>query len=230
MSHVTLISESCHTCEWVMSHVWMSPVRNDRVRWVSRVWIRHMSGMLISYVTRMNESCHTYEWVMSHVWMGLVTHISESCHTYEWVISRTNELDWMCIYVPLRLDSLIFETWLHHMCGTIKAHTYVWHDSLIRVRHDSLTCGTWLFHMCDMTPLYMRHDSSIRVTWLGHTCDMTWMRRWIGSAERQSLWGTMCDMTHSYIYDITDSYVWHDSFICAPQMWLWKGNDERQNL
>ena len=39
----THINESCHTYEWVMSHIWMS------------------------HVTHMNESCHTYEWVMSHI-------------------------------------------------------------------------------------------------------------------------------------------------------------------
>ena len=42
--HVTHMNESCHTYEWVMSHIWM----------------RH--------VIHMNESCHTYEWIMSQVW------------------------------------------------------------------------------------------------------------------------------------------------------------------
>ena len=40
--YVTNMNESCHTYEWVMSHIWMS------------------------HVTNMRESCHTYEWVMSH--------------------------------------------------------------------------------------------------------------------------------------------------------------------
>jgi len=42
------MNESCHTYEWVMSHVWMS------------------------HVTRMNESCHTYECVKcaSHTRVG----------------------------------------------------------------------------------------------------------------------------------------------------------------
>jgi len=54
------VIESCHTYEWVMSHIRMS------------------------HVTHMNESCHTYERVMSHIWMSHVTHMNESCHTYEW--------------------------------------------------------------------------------------------------------------------------------------------------
>ena len=41
---------SCHTCGWVMSHIWMS------------------------HVTHMKESYHTYEWVMSHIWMSHVWH------------------------------------------------------------------------------------------------------------------------------------------------------------
>jgi len=36
---------TCHTYEWVMSHIWMS------------------------HVTYMNESCQIYEWVMSHICM-----------------------------------------------------------------------------------------------------------------------------------------------------------------
>jgi len=39
------MKESCHTYEWVMSHIWMS------------------------HVTHMDESCHTYERVMSHIWI-----------------------------------------------------------------------------------------------------------------------------------------------------------------
>ena len=57
------MNESCHTYEWVISHVWMG------------------------HVTHMNESCNTYEWVMSHIWMSHVTHMNESHHTYEWGLS-----------------------------------------------------------------------------------------------------------------------------------------------
>ena len=62
MSHVTHMSESRHTHEWVYSHIWMS------------------------HVIRMNESCHTYKWVMSYTWMNRVTRVNESCHTNEWVM------------------------------------------------------------------------------------------------------------------------------------------------
>ena len=74
MGHV---SESCHTHQWVMSHVWVSHVgvSCQTYEWVmSHVWVSHVG-----------EPCHTYEWVMSHVW---VSHVGESCHTYEWVMSH----------------------------------------------------------------------------------------------------------------------------------------------
>ena len=66
MSRVTtILNESCHPHEQVVSHIWMS------------------------HVTHMNKSCYAYEWVMSQTyWMSRVTHTNESCHTHEWVMSR----------------------------------------------------------------------------------------------------------------------------------------------
>jgi len=54
----THVNESCHTCGWAMSHVWMS------------------------HVNHVNESCHACKWVMSHMWKSHVTHMNESCHTH----------------------------------------------------------------------------------------------------------------------------------------------------
>ena len=61
MSRVTtILNESCHPHEQVVSHIWMS------------------------HVTHMNKSCYAYEWVMSQThWMSRVTHTNESCHTHE---------------------------------------------------------------------------------------------------------------------------------------------------
>ena len=42
--HVPHVNESCHTSEWVTSHIW------------------------IIHVTHINESCHTYEWVTGPRW------------------------------------------------------------------------------------------------------------------------------------------------------------------
>jgi len=67
MRHVTRMNESCHTYEWVMSHIWMSRV------------------------THVNASCHTYEWVMSHIWMSHVTHMNESwVHRWDAAMQRAH--------------------------------------------------------------------------------------------------------------------------------------------
>jgi len=96
------MNESCHTCEWVMSHVWMS------------------------HVTRVNESCHTCEWVMSHVWMRLVTywkchvtHTNVICTGWEWVM-----LHIYCSILFVGFDSLCDlhywprVTWLIYMTNS----------------------------------------------------------------------------------------------------------------
>ena len=70
-----ITSESWHTYEYVMLHVWMS------------------------HITRINESWHVWnnrdrlpgedhKWVMAYLWRSHVARMNESCHTYQWVISR----------------------------------------------------------------------------------------------------------------------------------------------
>ena len=58
------LGETCHTYEWVMSHIRMY------------------------YITHVNVSCHTYEWVTSHISISHATHTNALCHTYEWVMSH----------------------------------------------------------------------------------------------------------------------------------------------
>ena len=60
----THMCESRHTCEWVMSHMWMS------------------------HVTHVNESCHTCEGVMSHIWMSHGAQMDGSWRAKEWVMSH----------------------------------------------------------------------------------------------------------------------------------------------
>ena len=59
-SHVKHTNESCHTFEWVMSHIRKSYVTPT------------------SKSCHTNESCHTYKWVMSHIWMSHVIRVDES--------------------------------------------------------------------------------------------------------------------------------------------------------
>jgi len=139
MSHVTHVNESCHTeschtCEWVMSHFWMShvthtvwPKQGHEVEWVkahlneschTREWV--MSHMWMSHVTHLNESCHTYSLTKSrtmrwneskHIWMSHVTHVNKSCHTFEWVMSHI----WMSHVTLLNESCHTFEWVMSHI-------------------------------------------------------------------------------------------------------------------
>jgi len=58
MSHVTHMNESCHTYEWVMSHVWMSHGTHINVSYFSceHIWMSHVT-ILRSHTSHVNESC-----------------------------------------------------------------------------------------------------------------------------------------------------------------------------
>jgi len=115
MCHITHMNESCHTHEWVMSHmqvegsdgelirhkivmlhIWMSHVTYDWV--MSHVWhaderVRVSVAHIHDHITHMNESCHSY--IVGRIRRRVnppqdrhVTHMNESCHTYECVMSH----------------------------------------------------------------------------------------------------------------------------------------------
>jgi len=142
MSHVTHMKESWHTCEWVMSHIWMSHVTpmNDSCRQAGRS-LRCKPFKRVT-VTHTNESWHTYEWVMSHpwtshvkqadrslrpipyhcmnaswhTWMSHDTHITESQHarmSHEWATTHMNEL-WMSHDTPIK--KVTSHIWMHRAC------------------------------------------------------------------------------------------------------------------
>jgi len=97
-------------------------------------------------------------------------------------------------------------TWLMYTCAM--THPYVWHKSSI--------CVTWLLPVCDTTHVYVCHDSSICVTclyvpWLIHmcSCNITHSCMWLDSC--------ICVPRLIHMCDITQLYVWHDSF---TQVWV----------
>jgi len=143
-SHVTHMNESCHTYEWVMSHIWMIHVTNmnescHKYEWVvlhtdgvctqqqlsrsCRTYEWVMSHIWMSHVTHVSESCFTYEWVMSHKWMGHVTHMDESCHTHITSVHRSSNTwltaDWVYEWVVTRVDAcyewVISHIWMSHV-------------------------------------------------------------------------------------------------------------------
>jgi len=74
MRHVALVTETCHRCEWVTSHMWLR----------------------MSHVPHVIKTRCTCQWVMSYMWMShVITHVwmrhvalvTETCHKYEWVTS-----------------------------------------------------------------------------------------------------------------------------------------------
>jgi len=98
------MNESCHTYEWVMSHIWMSHV--TRMDWDIVCMYTHMNTHMNTHMTsrwhlicdmthdivrmytHMNESCHTYEWVMSHVWL-MTSYVCT--HTHIWHLIEDGE-------------------------------------------------------------------------------------------------------------------------------------------
>jgi len=72
MSHVSHMNESCHTYEWVMSHIWMSHVSHS----IPHIWMRHASHM--------NESRHT------HTWMSRVYRSNASCFSCKRIKSQSS--------------------------------------------------------------------------------------------------------------------------------------------
>ena len=100
-SRVTHMNESCHTCEWVTSHMWMSHLTHMNASHIatSQVNVTHINES----VTLINESSHTYQLVMSHIWMSHVTYLNESCHTNQWVMSHVSDfwIPWcLMIFIP----------------------------------------------------------------------------------------------------------------------------------
>ena len=82
--------ETCHTYEWVISHLWMSHVKHMNESFQTYEWV--MSHTWMSHFTLMNESFHTYEWAISHVASHIhshVAHMKKSYHTNKWVIVYT---------------------------------------------------------------------------------------------------------------------------------------------
>ena len=137
MSLVTHMNESCHTHEWVISHIWMSHVTHMNELCLTKecpiaiLYSRPLCFQM-SHVTHMNVSCHTLDWVMSHTWTSHVTHMNESCHTHERVISHTGIRHVTRMNASCQAYECISHTytcvmshtlmWTSHICHTYEPH------------------------------------------------------------------------------------------------------------
>ena len=143
--HVTRMNESCHTYEWVTSHISMS---HETHMHASHIWMSHVSyvrsDMTHSYVR--HDACICVSWLID---------MCDMTHSYVWH------------------DSFIRAAWRVHMCDM--THSHVWQDTFKCLTHtfeqnscarDSVTHvspvwrdlfirTTWLIHMCDVTHLHM---------------------------------------------------------------------------
>ena len=134
------MNETCHTCEWDVSHKWIKQrnvthtnmscctyalvtshhVTSHHV--TSRTYKCDTSHFRIRRVTRMNASCQMYERDMSHIWMRHVTisHILCTC-----IIIHCNTLQHIATH-----------------CNTLQHNT--WH---VTMRHVTMTCHNEA-HVC----------------------------------------------------------------------------------
>jgi len=148
-----------------------------------------------SYVIRLTHMCH-----MGHVWFICDTRIHM---WYDWFICVTSSL-------PSngrgRHASFLRDT----------THSYV--TRLIHVWHDAVICD--MTHSYVTRRTYMWHDSFICVT--THSYVTRLIHTWHDSFIRGT---TPSYVTRSFIYDMTDSYVWHDKFTCDMVSMPWISSD-----
>jgi len=95
MSHVPRVNESCHTCEWFMSHVHQYSTWSSSPRYLGRGGGGFLSAIKtsrgfskrMSHVAHVHESCHTCEYVllngvMSQIKMSHVTHMAAISYSF----------------------------------------------------------------------------------------------------------------------------------------------------
>jgi len=187
-------------CHRVMSHVYVSPYFTTCAWHVSQSHVTHGLTLLQSLVTQINESCDTQ--------LGCVTESHNVCGMAQLCVCHylCDNLWHIQIYMWLVFDSVTH----HHLCMThlCMTHLYMTH---LYMTHWYMT--HWYMTHLYMTHWYVWHDS---VTHLGCVTESCHTYQWVMSrtfSKIRPLQGSaidMCDMTHSY--------VWHDSFTCVT--WL----------
>ena len=139
-----LESESCHTREWVMTHVCVAIWRE--------CWC---SLKTVTTIRLESESCYTCEWVIPHE--SLHTHSQVSLHTHSQVVHRKHILhmnescNTVCIYyIWMSHVYITYRMHILHMnesCGTPYAYiayiTYEWVYEWV-ITHICIRCTTWM--------------------------------------------------------------------------------------
>jgi len=122
------VNETCHTCEWVMSYIWMSKV------------------------THMNETYHTYEWARSHMWMSYITHLCSHRHLHTstsvwmWHVIHMNEPCYTHLCSHRHLQTPHARAWTRHITRMNKpCHECRWVKSNICAHIDIYILSTHLW-------------------------------------------------------------------------------------
>jgi len=164
---VTRMNESCHTYEWVMSHIWIS----------------HATHTWMSHDTYVNESRHIYEWIMSHIWMSRVMHMWHGSFIQVWNGDFKRQLcyfTWHDLFIQCSWHYSLIQVWhlkaimlpcvsslTYTMYVTWLMYTMYGHDSFIQSTwHDSLR-QIWNRDILRQLCYRVCHDSFI------HCMDMT---------------------------------------------------------
>jgi len=196
MRHVTHMKESCHTYEWVMSHIFTVCCHTPLFTYVIFTHCVHVmfdvwydSFIRVTWLIRMCDMTHSYVWHDSFRCVTWLIYKCNMAHSYVW-----HEL----IHL-FDMNSFICVTWLIQMCDMTQS--YVWHASFICMTWTHLYVWHELIHMCDM-------NSFICVTCLVIRCRSLCKRalqKWLYSAKET--------------YDFKEpTYVWHASSYAVTRM------------
>jgi len=160
-SNYTTTGESCHTHEWVMSHILMRHEMPENESCHIRMCVSHIC---VTYTTPNVGKCSYHELMNESCRMSHVTHMKESCHPNEWVmsrmwrshVSRMNDLYQICtceshIYVTytakMSASVTVTNIWMSHVTHMDKScHTYGWvmsHMWMSHVKHVKESCHTY---------------------------------------------------------------------------------------
>ena len=191
MSHVTRMNETCGSCEWVMTHKWVSRVLHmdeaqmsnvahanapEHVTWMSHVMLHHcmpQKSHIISYhcmpqkshviacVT--NESCHRTPQVMLHHYMHQTSQVS---HVMSSRISLIRDSYWMSrVARHLMLQWVIHVTWLMLSRTSLIRDSY-WMSRVAR----RLMLHRYMQQVSHVAPLYARIFFMLCRQWVMSCC------------------------------------------------------------
>jgi len=174
-SPTTHMNSTCHTYEWVMSHMWMRHVSHNGIPpfgrrgwWVTNnvTYTQASRHTQMSHATRMKDLCLKYERVMFHMWMRPVSHTDTApfCRRSWWVanyVTHTEEAHHTCVNESCHTDERVMShIWMRCVPHTVAlpfgrragwvanhaTHTLLWDT---HTKEVYLTCTTEsLFCVC----------------------------------------------------------------------------------